>query len=143
LIFILSAIYRPILNLQGVYDYTRMDNQKLQFVSNVQKWVHIDSQLKLANEKTKQMRDAKHALTEQICEYKQQFKDNTIELSDGNLKIFERKEYSPLSYGYLEMSLREIIQNDEHVDHILKYLRDNREVTVVRDIRRNITKESV
>ena len=115
-----------------------MDNNKAEFISNVQKWVQLDTQLKFANEKIKLIRDTKNALTVQICGYKQN--TDKIELSDGNLKIYERKEYSPLTYSYVEESLRKIIPNEEHVNYILKYLKDNREVNTVQDIRRTTTK---
>ena len=115
-----------------------MDNNKAEFISNVQKWVQLDTQLKFANEKIKLIRDTKNALTVQICGYKQN--TDKIELSDGNLKIYERKEYSPLTYSYVEESLRKIIPNEEHVNYILKYLKDNREVNTVQDSRRTTTK---
>ena len=118
-----------------------MDNNKSEFVSNVQKWVQLDTQLKLINEKTKQIRDAKNTLTSQICDYvrDKQIADK-IDLSEGSLKIYEKKEYSPLTYSYVEDSLRKIIPNGEHVDYIIKYLKDNREITTVQDIRRTTTK---
>lgn len=118
-----------------------MDNNKSEFVTNVQKWVQLDTQLKLANEKTKQIRDAKNTLTSRICEYtREKQMTDKIDLSDGNLKIYEKKEYSPLTYSYVEDSLRKIIPNGEHVDYIIKYLKDNREITTVQDIRRTTTK---
>ena len=118
-----------------------MDTNKSEFISNVQKWVQLDAQLKIANEKTKQIRDAKNALTGKICEYMDKTRDTKqIELSDGNLKIYERKDYSPLTYSYVEESLRKIIPNEEHVNYIIKYLKDNREITAVQDIRRTVTK---
>jgi hypothetical protein len=118
-----------------------MDNNKTEFVSNVQKWVQLDAQLKIANERIKQIRDTKNTLTTQICVYMDKTKDSKqIELSDGNLKIYERKDYSPLTYSYVEESLRKIIPNEEHVNYIIKYLKDNREITTVQDIRRTVTK---
>jgi hypothetical protein len=67
-------------------------------------------------------------------------RDTKLEISDGNLKVYDRKEYTPLTFGYIETSLRKIIPNTEHVDYILKYLKENRETTTYPDIRRNITK---
>ena len=118
-----------------------MDNNKSEFIKNVQQWVQLDTQLKLANDKTKQMRDMRNSLTCKICEYVEtkQIADK-IELSDGNLKIYEKKEYSPLTYSYIEASLQKIIPNQEHVSYIIKYLKENREITTVTDIRRNTSK---
>ena len=117
-----------------------MDNTK--FITDVQKWVAIDTQLKGANEKIRQLRESRHQLTTQICTYvdAKNMRDTKLEISDGNLKVYDRKEYAPLTFGYVEDSLHKIIPNKEHVDQIVKYLKENREVTTVPDIRRNTTK---
>ena len=121
-----------------------MDNNKTkaEFINDVQKWVALDSQLKLANEKIRQLRDSRNQLTTQICSFvdAQNRRDTKLEISDGNLKVYDRKEYSPITFGYIEASLDKIIPNKEHVTYILKYLKANREITTVTDIRRNTTK---
>lgn len=117
------------------------DNPKQIFIQNIQKWVTIDSQIKNLNDKMKQMRDYKHKLTEQICKYT---KDNnvnqTIQISNGELKIYEKKEYSTLTYSYLEDCLEKIIENRDQIDYILQYIKDNREMETNYDIRRTIRK---
>lgn len=119
-----------------------MDNNKSEFVGNVQKWVQLDMQLKTANEKTKQLREMKSTIASRIYEYTDNKQmPNTIELSDGNLKLFERRDYAPLTYTYIEESLHKIIPNEEHVNYIIQYLKDNREITTIRDIRHNIHKK--
>jgi hypothetical protein len=121
-----------------------MDNNKTKadFVNDVQKWVAIDTQLKLANEKIRQLRESKNQLTSQICGFvdAHNMRDTKLEISDGNLKVYDRNDYAPLTFGYIETSLDKIIPNKEHVTYILKYLKENREITTVPDIRRNTTK---
>jgi hypothetical protein len=121
-----------------------MDNNKAktEFISDVQKWVSIDSQLKQTNEKLRQLRESKNQLTTKICNYidTQNMRDTKLEISDGNLKVYDRKEYAPLTFGYIEASLDKIIPNKEHVEYIIKYLKENREITTTPDIRRNTTK---
>lgn len=74
-----------------------MDNNKArtEFVSDVQKWVSIDTQLKLANEKIRQLRESKNQLTSQICGFvdANNMRDTKLEISDGNLKVYDRKDY--------------------------------------------------
>jgi hypothetical protein len=110
--------------------------------TSVQKWTVLDSQMKLINERTKQIREMKHKLTEEICDtmisLNQQ--DKKIQISDGHLKIYEKKEYSPLTYGYIEETLNDVIKNKEHVAQIIAILKDKREITTTYDIRRNYTK---
>ena len=108
-----------------------------EFITDVQKWVLLESQLKIVNEKTKKMRELKHTLTSQICDYiDTNGLNTTIGLSEGELKIYEKREYSPLTYGYIEESLKSIIKNPDHIDYIIKYLKDNREIKITKEIRK-------
>lgn len=118
------------------------DKTKEEFVSDIQRWVVLDTQLKLANEKLKQMRESRNQLTSQICNYvdNKNMRETKLQISDGNLRVYDRKEYSPITFTYIETCLDKIIPNKEHVASIIKYLKENREITTVSDIRRNVTK---
>jgi acetone carboxylase gamma subunit len=121
-------------------DQQIVSQDKVQFIQNIKKWVLLDSQLKIVNEKTKKMREMKHVLTKQICDYSNNQKiNNKITITDGELRITEKKEYSPLTFTYLEECLQKIISEQEQVDFIVKYLKDNRQITTVPDIRRTFS----
>jgi len=113
-------------------------NTQQQFIENVKNWVIVDSQLKIINEKTKKVRESKHQLTESICEYMKESNllDNKIGITDGELRIYEKKEYSPLSYTYIEKCLAEIIHDKKQLDYIIQYLKQKREITTSLDIKR-------
>ena len=117
-------------------------NNKDEFINNIKQWVNLDSKLKIVNEKTKLMRERKTLLNSQICEYANQnnIYNKHIEITDGVLKFYKRKEYKLLTYGFIEESLHEIIPNKEHVEFILKHLKDKRETVIHDDIRSNYTK---
>ena len=73
------------------------NSEKTKLVENVQKWVLIEGKLKEINEKTKKMREMKNQLGKDICNYMTENKlNNHIEISDGELRFFEKKEYTPL-----------------------------------------------
>jgi len=114
-----------------------------QLTNSIQKWVTIDTQLKLVNEKVKKMKEIKNILNDQICNYmtKNNLSKNTIGISDGELKIHEKNEYSSISFTYIERCLAEIISDKAQVDYIIKYLKDNREVTKSIDIKRTYKKD--
>ena len=118
-----------------------LDKRK-QFIENIKQWVLLDSQLKIVNEKTRKLRDTKAELSEHICEYmnSNNLLENKIGISDGELRIFQKKEYSPLSYGYIERSLAEIITDKTQIDYIIQFLKDKREITTSLDIRRTYHK---
>jgi hypothetical protein len=113
-------------------------NTKQQFIENVKNWVIMDSQMKIINEKTKKIRESKHELSDSICEYMKESNllDNKIGITDGELRIYEKKEYSPLSYTYIEKCLAEIIHDKKQLDYIIQYLKQKREITTSLDIKR-------
>jgi hypothetical protein len=113
-------------------------NPKQQFIENVKTWVLMDSQIKIINEKTKKIRESKHQLTESICEYMKESNllENKIGITDGELRVYEKKEYSPLSYTYIEKCLAEIIHDKKQLDYIIQYLKQKREITTSLDIKR-------
>ena len=115
---------------------------KTELIENIRKWVTIDSQLKIVNEKTKAMRKMKSELSENICNYKSNtnMKTNKISISDGALSFYEKKEYSPLTYTYVEKCLGELIHDKKQVEYITQYMKDNREVTTSNEIRRTYDK---
>jgi hypothetical protein len=60
-----------------------------------------------------------------------------IEISDGELRFCDKKDYQPISFGYVQECLGKIIADKKQVDYILDYLRENRRVTLSKDIKRN------
>jgi len=121
---------------------TDENSTKHEFASKVRKWTVADTQLKLLNDKTKQIREIKHQLTADICRYIQDHNiRQTIEISDGELRIYEKKEYPPLTYTYLEECLDKLIPVKDHVTHILEFIKENRTVETCMDIKK-ITRKS-
>jgi hypothetical protein len=108
------------------------------FVHQVKQWVALDKQLKYVNEKTRQIRESKAKLSKDICAYIQskKWEHRTIDLADEELKFIEKREYSPLSFAYIEECLDEIIADKDQVDLIIDYLKDHREIRVSTEIRR-------
>ena len=108
------------------------------FIDNVKKWVVMDSQLKIICEKTKKIREMKSQVITQINNYvsENQLENTKIEISDGELCFYEKKDYSPLTYKYIEDCLDNIIPDKKNVEYILNYLREHRTIKTSRDIRR-------
>ncbi len=117
-------------------------NSKQQLIDDVQRWVILEGKLKEVNSKVKQMRDMKNNLTKNITSYMNSNNiNNNIEISDGELRFYEKKEYSALTYNYIQKCLNEIIADETQVEYIIKYIKDNREQTTSTDIRRFYKKE--
>jgi len=115
---------------------------KQELIEKIQKWVTLDSQLKIVSEKTKQMREMKSHLNSQICDYMNahNMAQNKINISDGELRIHEKKEYSSITFGYVERCLAELIKDKAQVNYIMQYLKDNREISTCSDIKRTYKK---
>ena len=105
-------------------------------VENVQKWLMYENQLKIIHEKTKLIRDQKHQLTQCICQHMNQKSTKQLHLSDGVLTVYEKKEYSPLTFTYIEESLGKIITDKTHVAYIIDHLKKNREVKTSHELRK-------
>jgi|TARA_B110000879_G_C11182879_1_gene519474 hypothetical protein len=123
-------------------DIVEQLTNKQEFIDKIQKWVIVDSQLKIVNDKTKQMREMKSQLNNQICNYMNQnnLENNKIGISDGELRLHEKKDYSSITFGYIEQCLAKLISDKKQVDYIIKYLKDNREITMNTEIKRTYKK---
>ena len=115
-----------------------MNKEKEQFIENIQKWVKLDSQMKAVNEKLRKARELKHKLLENIVQYVElnKLESTKIEISDGELRFYEKREYQPISFTYIEESVGKLLADKKQVECIMNYLRENREITVSTDIRR-------
>ena len=109
---------------------------RTQFIVNIKQWNHIDTQLKLVNEKTRKIREVKNQLTDEICEYMNTNNHKSIKLSDGEIRLYPKKEYESLSFGYVEECLNNILEDDTQIDFIMDYLRNHREITTSSEIRK-------
>jgi uncharacterized coiled-coil DUF342 family protein len=108
------------------------------FEESIQKWVSIDNQIKLLNEKMKELRDKRSELSDSISSYvdDNNLQNATVQISDGRLRFANTRVQEPLTFKYLEKSLGEVIKNEVQVKQILEYLKKNRESKMVPEIKR-------
>ena len=110
-------------------------------IENVRNWVILDQQLHNIHDKSKELRGLKSKITVNICDYMKSNNITTnIGISNGELRIYEKKEYKPLTFTYVEKCLNEIIKDTSQTEYIMKYLKDNRELNITQDIKRISTK---
>ena len=83
------------------------------------------------------MREQKNHLLNQINSYvyENNMKETKIEITDGELLFCDRKEYAPLTYKYVEECLQNIIKDEKHIEYIMNYIKTNRKIKVVNDIK--------
>jgi len=124
-------------------DFTSTITTRNDMIEYIRKWVAIDSQLKIVNEKTKKIRELKNSLTQNICNYAQNnsLKDKKISISDGTLSFNVKKDYSPLTYSYIEKCLGELISDKKQVEFIIEYIKNNRDIKTSYEIKRTYDKK--
>lgn len=116
-----------------------IDTTNADFVENIKKWVVADTQLKLIHDKTKIIRENKQLLLEKIMNHVSvnNMTDKRIEITDGELRFCEKKEYPPLTFTYVEECLGKIISDKKQIDFIIANLKENRQIRTSSEIRRN------
>jgi hypothetical protein len=108
------------------------------FESNIQKWVSIDNQLKTLADNVKRLREERMNVSDRIFEYvrEKKIEKTSISISDGKLRFANTRVQQPLTFQYVEHSLREIIPNDAQVKQIMHHLKANRKEKFVNEIKR-------
>ncbi len=110
--------------------------------TKIKRWVQLDTQLKMINEKTKLMREERNTLSSEICDdlKKTGIDKRKILLPDGDLKVYEKKDYSQLTFSFLEHHLGDIITDPQQVSMVIDYLKQRRIITITTDLKRNYTR---
>ena len=110
----------------------------MNFENNVQQWVSIDNQLKLLNEKIKDLRDKKNHIAENLTKYaiSNDLTKTTIPITDGKLRFVTTRVAEPLTFKYLEKTLKEVIKNESQVSIIMERIREKREIRIMQEIKR-------
>lgn len=116
--------------------------EKNTIASHVQQWVLIDRQLKLIHEKVKELREKKQQSGETICEYMTKHPNykNKISITGGELRIYEKRDYSPLTFQYVEECLGDLITDENHVNTIMQHIKSKRTITTSSDIQLRLQK---
>ena len=110
----------------------------MSFEGQIQQWVSIDNQLKQLNDKTKDLREKRNVLEQNITTYatNNNLSNSTVQISDGRLKFTNTKIPEPLTFKYLEKTLGEVIKNESQVKLIMEHIKQKRNIKVVPEIKR-------
>ena len=108
------------------------------FELQIQNWVRVDNQIKILNDKLKELRENKTSLTANIMSHisTNNLNNSSINISDGKLLFKNTKIIAPLTFKYLEKTLGEIIKNDTQLKQIIGQIKSKREVSIIPEIKR-------
>jgi hypothetical protein len=104
----------------------------------IKEWVVLDNKIKEINNQVKQFRDQKNTVNTEVVRYVQDNNLNNakIQISDGQLKFVNSKITHPLTFKFLEECLNDIINDKDKVNQIILYIKQQRDVKSVMDIKR-------
>lgn len=104
----------------------------------IQNWVELDNELKRINERAKDIRTRKNDIEDKLMNYVEDnnMNNSVVNISDGKIKFCETKQTSPLTLGFLEKCLSEVIANQNQVKQIVDYIKSKRETKMVPEIKR-------
>lgn len=111
------------------------------FEDSVRRWVKLDDELRVMNEKIKDIREKKSLIANSIHTYtnENKLKNATINISDGRLKFVETQTSQPLTFKFLQECLEEIIPNKDSVSQIMNHIKSKRNVKCSPEIKRYFT----
>jgi HD superfamily phosphohydrolase len=110
----------------------------MNFEQTIQQWVLLDNQIKIYNEKLKELRDKRDNIEEKLSDHAKNnnLMNSVIKTDDSRLKFVNTKIIAPLTFKYIEKTLGEIIKNTEQVNTIVNYIKNNREQKILPEIKR-------
>ena len=110
---------------------------------NLNKWLTLDVEEEKLNqeiqkkilkekEKVENIKAKKAKLEQDLIVYfkKNHMEDKTINFNDNKFELKIEKKTKGLSLKYLENALTNYAQDEKEANKIMKYIKDNREVTV-------------
>jgi len=109
----------------------------MSFENDIQKWVAVDNQLKILNDKMKNLRETRNVLSVNIADYaKKNNLSGSLNIGDEKIKIVNTNVQSPLTYKFLEKTLGEVIRNEVQAKNIVEQIKNKRETKIVPEIKR-------
>ena len=111
------------------------------FTESIKRWVTLDNQVKAHYDKAKELREERNDLAETIIEYVDTsgLNNTTVKISDGKLRFAPTKSTQSLTLNYIEDCLHKCLGDSTIVKQTMKYIKENREVRISRDIKRSYT----
>ena len=104
---------------------------------NVTRWLKNNEKIKKQNELLKELKIERNILEESIFDYANENDINNVSIktNERNLKVFDLKTSSPLSFKYIQNCLNEIFDSDK-VNEIITYLKEKRTYSVTKSIKK-------
>jgi len=116
----------------------------MEFTDKIKQWVSIDNRVRSLNEEIKEMRSTRNQLAINIMELaeKNNLGNPTIQITDGKLRFNDIKYSAPLTFKFIKKCLHNCISDENTVEQIMTYIKENREFKYTKDIKRTYTNKT-
>jgi len=110
----------------------------MSFEERIKSWVNVDNQIRLHNEKLKELRSQRQQISDTVTSYMEEnnLENAKIEITGGSLGFTQNRIVPPLSLRYVEKCLGEVIANEGQVTQIMDYIKSNRDIKYSSDLKR-------
>jgi ferritin len=116
------------------------NSSKFDFNASITQWVNVDNKIKKLNEQLSELKAQKNEISDSLNEYVEissiEKKTINVNLKDSQIKFVTTKVPQTLTFKYLESCLNEIISDEEQVAQIINYVKSNRQIENVSEIKR-------
>lgn len=102
----------------------------------IKRWNVLDEKSKELNIQQREIRNEKNELNDKICQFMKLRNGSQITIGDSQIKMVEKKDYSPLTFTYVEDCLKTIINSDDNLKYIMKTLKDKRQIKVSNELKK-------
>lgn len=103
--------------------------------NQLREWVTIDDKLRVMYENIKELRAKKTSLSASI-QNNLSTTNTKLPLGDGHIKLVNTRINEPLTFAYLEKSLRGIIKNEQQVQIIIDHIKNSRSSKTITELKR-------
>jgi hypothetical protein len=113
---------------------------------NIKEWVKLDNDIKQLNEKIKLLKTEKKNYDNNILQFvsSNNLDNATVKISNGKLKFVDVNYSQPLTYKFLFDCLNKFFNNNnDKVTEIIKFIKSEREIKTIREIKRYFVEESL
>lgn len=102
----------------------------------IKRWNALDEKSKELTIQQREIRNEKNELNDKICQFMKHRNGSQITIGDSQIKMVEKKDYSPLTFTYVEDCLKTIINSDDNLKYIMKTLKDKRQIKVSNELKK-------
>lgn len=110
------------------------------FDETMAEWVNVDNKIKQLNEQINELKEEKNEISDKLNDYIEtnsvDKKSINVNLKDSQIKFITTKVPQTLTFKYLEKCLNEIVTDTEQVEQIIEYIKSNRTINEVNEIKR-------